>query len=316
MPLVYSGGNVDFVAGGCDMKVMVIGSTGQLGSDIIAALPRAGCTTIAVGGRQELDITNTPALAAYLEAQRPDAVINTAAFHNVDLCERETEAAYNVNTVAVRGLALECQKRNVLFFQIGTDYVMEGHPECRALPETAAVCPKSIYALTRYGGDCMTRTHAPTMGYVVRTCGLFGLAGCKVKGGLNFVDTMIAVARAGKPLRVVADQIVAPTPTDDLAKQLILMLQRRPEPGLYHAVSHGQCSWHEFACAALAYAGIHYPITSVSSDEFAAPAHRPRYSVLDNAHLRSAGLDMMTDWQSGLKRYIEKKYSPGGARKM
>ena len=290
------------------MKIMVIGSSGQLGADIVEALPQAGCQAIPVTGREELDITNTPAFAGFLDQHQPDAVINTAAFHNVDLCEREVDNAYRVNTIAVRGLAVECRQRGVLFFQIGTDYVMDGPADSQPLPETAPVHPKSIYALTRFGGDCMTLTHAPSVGYVVRTCGLFGMAGCKLKGGLNFVDTMITAARAGKPMRVVADQIVAPTATEDLAKQLILMIQRRPAPGLYHAVSHGQCSWHEFACAALALAGINHPIAPVSSGEFAAPAHRPSYSVLDNARLRKEGIDIMTDWRTSLRRYVEKKY--------
>ncbi len=290
------------------MKIMVIGSSGQLGADIVEALPQAGYQAIPVAGREDLDITNTPAFARFLDQHQPDAVINTAAFHNVDLCEREVDNAYRVNTIAVRGLAVECRQRGVLFFQIGTDYVMDGPADSQPLPETAPVHPKSIYALTRFGGDCMTLTHAPSVGYVVRTCGLFGMAGCKLKGGLNFVDTMITAARAGKPMRVVADQIVAPTATDDLAKQLILMIQRRPAPGLYHAVSHGQCSWHEFACAALALAGINHPIAPVSSSEFAAPAHRPSYSVLDNARLRKEGIDIMTDWRTSLRRYVEKKY--------
>ena len=290
------------------MKIMVIGSSGQLGADIVEALPQAGYQAIPVAGREDLDITNTPAFARFLDQHQPDAVINTAAFHNVDLCEREVDNAYRVNTIAVRGLAVECRQRGVLFFQIGTDYVMDGPADSQPLPETAPVHPKSIYALTRFGGDCMTLTHAPSVGYVVRTCGLFGMAGCKLKGGLNFVDTMITAARAGKPMRVVADQIVAPTATDDLAKQLILMIQRRPAPGLYHAVSHGQCSWHEFACAALALAGINHPIAPVSSGEFAAPAHRPSYSVLDNARLRKEGIDIMTDWRTSLRRYVEKKY--------
>lgn len=290
------------------MNTMVIGSTGQLGADLVAALPQAGLQVLPVRGRQDLDIANTAAFAAYLDQHQPHAVINTAAFHNVDLCESEPDNAYRVNTLAVRGMAIECQKRGILLFQIGTDYVMDGPADSQPLPETAAVHPKSIYALTRFGGDCMTLTHAPTMGYVVRTCGLFGMAGCKLKGGLNFVDTMITAARAGKPMRVVADQIVAPTPTDELARQLILMIQRRPAPGLYHAVSHGQCSWHEFACTALTLAGINHPIAPVSSGEFAAPAHRPGYSVLDNARLRQLGMDIMTHWRSSLQRYVEKKY--------
>src|SRR6202000_304992 len=166
-------------------------------------------------------------IAQTLDASKPEALINTAAFHNVDLCEKESDAAFRTNVVAVRELAKACESRGVTFVQIGTDYVAEGSPDNKPVPESAPVHPSSIYSLTRFGGDCMTLAHAPTCGYVVRSCGLFGVAGCKLKGGLNFVDTMIAAARAGKPLRVVDDQVVAPTPTDDLARQLILILAGR-----------------------------------------------------------------------------------------
>ncbi len=114
----------------------------------------------------------------------------------------------------------------------------------------------------------MTLAHAPTCGYVVRSCGLFGVAGCKLKGGLNFVDTMIKAARDGKPLRVVDDQTVAPTPTDDLARQLAAILDAGKSacpPGLYHAVSHGQTTWYNFAKTALELAKIPHTITPVLS---------------------------------------------------
>jgi len=168
----------------------------------------------------------------------------------------------------------------------------------------------------------MTLTHAPTMGYVVRSCGLFGIAGCKLKGGLNFVDTMIKMAREGKKLRVVDDQIVAPTPTDDLAMQLIVMLEEtgrglegspnqpptRLLPGLYHAVSHGETSWYGFAKAALELSGVRHEIEPVPSSAYAAPAKRPRYSVLDNEKLRKLHLDKMRPWREGLERYVRAKY--------
>jgi dTDP-4-dehydrorhamnose reductase len=108
----------------------------------------------------------------------------------------------------------------------------------------------------------------------------------------------------------VNDQIVAPTPTDDLAAQLAIILEKRPPVGLYHAVSHGECSWYEFAKTALELAKIPHAITPVSSAEFAAPAKRPAYSVLDNAKLRAAGLDIMKPWRESLERYIRAKYPP------
>jgi dTDP-4-dehydrorhamnose reductase len=293
------------------MLIAILGTSGQLGTDLARILPTRHHTIIPFSGRAELDITNAPAFQAM-----PDAVINTAAFHNVDLCESQPEPAYRTNTLAVRDMARACQAARTLFFQIGTDYVTEGYPDNKPIPESAPVHPNSIYSLTRFGGDCMTLTHAPTVGYVVRSCGLFGIAGCKLKGGLNFVDSMIKAARDGKKLRVVDDQIVAPTPTDDLATQLALMLEAaarpadRLPPGLYHAVSHGETSWYNFAKTALELAQIPHDISPVPSSQYAAPAQRPLYSVLDNAKLRALHLDHMRPWQDGLKRYIAAKYPP------
>ena len=293
------------------MRIAVIGTSGQLGYDLAMFLPERGHEVLAFAGRGELDITNAAKFVEMLEGGRggkPDAVINTAAFHNVDLCETETDAAYRTNVVAVREMAKACEARKILFVQIGTDYVFGQHAETSPIAESAPVSPNSIYALTRFGGDSMTLTHAPTVGYVVRSCGLFGLAGCKLKGGLNFVDTMINAAKAGKTLRVVNDQTVSPTPTDDLANQLATILENRIPPGLYHAVSHGQVTWYQFAKNALDLAGVKYQMEPVTSTAFAAPAKRPAYSVLDNAKLRTLGLDQMHPWQESLARYIHQKY--------
>ena len=179
------------------MKIAVIGTSGQLGFDLQRHLPARGHEVLSFSGRAELDITDAAAVGGMLDGRTPEAVINTAAFHNVDLCEKETDAAYRTNVVAVREIAKACEARGVVFVQIGTDYVAEGWPECKPVAESSAVHPNSIYSLTRFGGDCMTLTHAPTFGYVVRSCGLFGIAGCKLKGGLNFVDTMVK-ARGGE----------------------------------------------------------------------------------------------------------------------
>lgn len=296
------------------MNITIIGSSGQLGCDLLELLKNTHKHTVfSYSGRAELDITNTAAFARMVDSQHPHVVINTAAFHNVDLCEKETDAAYRTNVVAVREMAKICEAAGIKFVQIGTDYVAEGAPtgdlaSARPIPETAAVHPTSIYALTRFGGDCMTLAHAPTHGYVIRSCGLFGLAGCKLKGGLNFVDTMIKAAKDGKPLRVVNDQIVAPTPTSDLAKQIMLILERNAPAGLYHAVSHGQCSWYEFAKTALEFSGVPHTIDPVPSTVYAAPAKRPNYSVLDNARLRALGLDIMRDWRESLREFVAKKY--------
>src|SRR5438477_8160452 len=143
------------------MRIGVIGTSGQLGVHLARALAARGHGVGGFSGRGELDGCDAGAFAGMLELQKPGAVINTAAFHNVDLCEKETDAAYRTNVVAVREMAKACEARKVLFFQIGTDYVAEGYPDCKPIPESAPVHPNSIYALTRFGGDCMTLTHAP-----------------------------------------------------------------------------------------------------------------------------------------------------------
>jgi dTDP-4-dehydrorhamnose reductase len=295
------------------MRIAVIGTSGQLGFDLARILPQRKHEVLSFSGRSELDITDIAAFARMLQEKKPNAVINTAAFHNVDLCEKETDAAYRTNVIAVREMAKACEAAAVTFVQIGTDYVVEGHPRCKPVPEEARgdVKPNSIYSFTRYGGDCMTLTHAPEHGYVVRSCGLFGVAGCKLKGGLNFIDTMIKAARDGKKLTVVDDQVVAPTPTDDLSLQLAMMLEAGREkvrPGLYHAVSHGETTWFNFAKTALETARVPHEIKPVPSSAYPTPAKRPRYSVLDNAKLRAAGLDVMRDWRESLARYITAKY--------
>ena len=255
------------------MRIAVIGTSGQLGFDLARVLPGRGHEVVGFSGRAELDVCDAAAFARMHDEKRPEAVINTAAFHNVDLCEKETEAAFRTNVVAVREMARACEGRGVRLVQIGTDYVVEGWPVCKPVAESGAANPRSIYAVTRYGGDCMTLAHAPEFGYVVRSCGLFGVAGCKLKGGLNFVDTMIKAARDGKKLRVVDDQVAAPTPTDDLSVQLAMILEAgrgKAAPGLYHAVSHGQTSWFGFAKAALEMARVKHEIEAVGSGEYAA----------------------------------------------
>ncbi|MCL2640308.1 MAG: sugar nucleotide-binding protein, partial [Phycisphaerales bacterium] len=140
------------------MRIAVIGTSGQLGYDLARVLPGRGHDVLSFSGRQELDITNSAQFTEMLDGGRggkPDAVINTAAFHNVDLCETETDAAYRTNVVAVREMAKACEARKILFVQIGTDYVFGQHVGTSPIEESVAVSPNSIYALTRFGGDCM-----------------------------------------------------------------------------------------------------------------------------------------------------------------
>ena len=279
-------------------------------------------------------------------------MINTAAFHNVDLCEKETDAAYRTNVIAVRELAKLCEAAGVWFFQIGTDYVVEGAPENKPLPESARCGRRAFmrHALWRGLHDAFACADARICGAIVRA---FWRGGVQTQRRAEFCGSDDPDGAEGNKLRVVDDQTVAPTPTDDLAKQLRIMIEHAAagwaaaagsqfsvagshlpfsgsqhsalstqhsgpgtehsalSPGLYHAVSHGAVTWYAFAKRALEFAGLEKAAAEmepVASSVYAAPAKRPRYSVLDNAKLRAAGLDVMGTWEEGLKRYVAGKY--------
>jgi dTDP-4-dehydrorhamnose reductase len=138
--------------------------------------------------------------------------------------------------------------------------------------------------------------------FLIRTCGLYGLGGSRSKGG-NFVETMLRLAAQVEPVRVVNDQLVAPTYTADLARKVCQLIESEAY-GLYHITNHGSCSWFEFARAVFKLAEIDADLTPTTSKEFGARAPRPAYSVMRNRHLQVLGLDDVPEWQDGLKRYL------------
>jgi dTDP-4-dehydrorhamnose reductase len=189
---------------------------------------------------------------------------------------------------------------------ISTDYVFDGAKRAPYV-ETDAPNPLSAYGASKLAGELLIRAAWPKH-YIVRTCGLYGRAGASGKGG-NFVNTMLRLAREGKPIRVVGDQICTPTATADLAAQLALLIETRAW-GTYHATSAGGCAWSAFAAeifrlaAARGLIAAAPAVTAISSAEFGAPARRPPYSVLENRALADLGLDRMRPWQDALAGYI------------
>ena len=155
----------------------------------------------------------------------------------------------------------------------------------------------------------MTLAHAPTMGYVIRSCGLFGVAGCKLKGGLNFVEQMLKLSREREELRVVDDEFVTPTPTVDIAQQLV-ELSKSSHYGLYHATAEGSCSWYEFTAAIFELTGTKVRLERALPGEFPAKVPRPKYSVLENAALKCRSLNVFTDWKTGLQDYLAHREAP------
>lgn len=279
------------------MKVMLIGAGGQLGTDFVSILPKE---TIVPLTHAEIEITDSRSVELAFERYRPDVVINTAAFHRVDDCETQIERAFLANTFAVRGLAQVCRRFSAVLVHFSTDYVFAGE-KTEPYIETDRPGPLSVYAASKLAGEYLAGACLPRH-FVIRTCGLYGRGGSRSKGG-NFVETMLRLAAAGKPLRVVSDQVVSPTYTSDLARKISQLIATEAY-GLYHITSHGSCSWLDFARTIFELAGVEADLRPVTTEEFGAPARRPAYSVLRNQRLESLGLDDLPSWQDGLRRYL------------
>ena len=193
------------------MRILLIGANGQLGSDLVKVLPREDTTPLTHG---EIEIRDPDSIHKALQTHRPDLVINTAAWHRVDDIEREPRPAFEVNALGVRNLALACREFNCALMHFSTDYVFDGRKRT-PYEETDTPNPLSAYGISKLAGEHFIRYLWPKH-YIVRSTGLYGVAGSSGKGG-NFVETMLRLARAGKPIRVVDDQVLTPTYTADLA---------------------------------------------------------------------------------------------------
>jgi dTDP-4-dehydrorhamnose reductase len=290
------------------MKIILIGANGQLGSDLCAALTdhevlpavQPNTNDGRIPAAIELDLLNVAEVRTVVGQFKPDVIINTAAFHRVDDIERDASVALQVNGWAAQQLALLCHEQDVALLHISTDYVFDGEQHTPYV-ESDLPNPISAYGASKLAGELLVRA-AWHRHYIIRPCGLYGAAGAMGKGG-NFVNTMLRMAREGKPIRVVDDQICTPTYTRDLARQIKAIIECG-QPGLYHTTNDGQCSWHEFACEIFRLAHMTPEVIPISSETLNLPARRPAYSVLKNQALQRLGIDLMRDWHEALAEYI------------
>ena len=283
------------------MKILLIGASGQLAQDIQLALHQSGSKDELVPvTHAELDLRDRERVRATVRQARPDCVINTAAFHRVDLCEDEPENAFAVNEAGVRNVAEAAKKAGALLVQFSTDYVFDGATRKPYL-ESDRPNPQSVYAKSRLAGEKAVQDTGGEH-LLIRTCGLYGVAGSQSKAG-NFVETMLKLGAQKKPLRVVSDQVCTPTSTRELARRL-LPLVRSDARGLFHMTNTGGCSWYEFAEEIFRLSKIEAELSPCTTAEFAAKAPRPAYSVLDNRALRAAGFEDFQPWQEALAEYL------------
>ncbi len=273
------------------MKVVVTGSEGMLGHDIRRVFTDVELVSLTY---DTLDITKLDPVMKRIREIRPDYVINSAAFTDVDRCETEPELAYLVNGVGARNVAMACEEVGCPVIHVSTDYVFDGTKD-GAYDEWDDTAPINKYGLSKLMGERFVMSLTNRF-YVVRTSWLYG------KNGKNFVDTIGRLLVERDTLDVVNDQVGAPTFTLDLARKLREIIGKGY--GIYHVTNSGRCSWYEFAVAIASKMGITKKISPVTSEMFKRPAKRPANSVLGHTMLRLEGLYEMRDWKAALEEYL------------
>ncbi len=283
---------------------VIIGSNGQLGTDLQPALTGWRITPLM---HADLDVCDSDKARAVLGGLRPDTVINTSAFHKVDVCEDEPVPTFAVNAIGAYNLARLANELDFTLVHFSSDYVFDGRSRVPYREDDLAN-PLSVYGTSKLAGEKLVRAFCPRH-FVIRSTGLYGVAGASGKGG-NFVETMVRLGKAG-PVRVVDDQVMTPTATADLAAAVAALLAREGQPevpyGLYHITSSGQCSWYFFAKTIFELAGMDVALSPITTAQAGSKATRPAFSVLDHGKWMRAGFTELRPWRQALGEYLRAK---------
>jgi dTDP-4-dehydrorhamnose reductase len=279
-------------------SILVTGGLGMLAHAFKEVLRKRALDARFVG-RAECDVADTQSVAATFERFKPTLLINCAAYTKVDLAEKEPEAAHRANGVAPGVLAAECRLRGAALVHFSTDYVFDGSLR-RPLRPDDPVGPQSVYGASKLEGERAIHANPPARWLVARTAWLYG------PGGPNFVQTMLNVARACKPLRVVNDQVGSPTYTFDLAAATLDLLDRGAS-GVWHVANAGQTNWFEFAKAIFEEWGLSPDLQPTTSAQWKVTkpdsAVRPAYSVVDLTPVTNLLGRPMRPWRDALRDY-------------
>jgi dTDP-4-dehydrorhamnose reductase len=280
------------------LTVAVIGSTGQLGQDLMRVFGEE-----AVGfAHEDLEVTDEESVVAAVRSVEPNWVLNTAAFHRVDDCEVDPTLAFAVNATGALNVARAAADvgSGVAFFS--SDYVFGGQDWKRGHPyeEGETPHPLNVYGVSKLAGEQLVMQANPRY-LVVRSAGLYGTA--TSRKGWTFPELMLNKARTEGALRVVTDQVLSPTFTADLAQKTKELIEK-DVVGLFHLTNSGECSWFEFARGALELAGVEAKMEEISTGQLKQRARRPSYSALDTACLGEVGLKPLRPWKEALGDYL------------
>jgi dTDP-4-dehydrorhamnose reductase len=283
-------------------RTVVFGAAGQLGAELVREL-RARDYSVRGWDRPEVDITDAAAVERAIARSDAEIVFNAAAYNQVDIAEQEPQAAFLVNGLAVRNLALACRQFDALLVHFSTDYVFDGfarHPYAEDDPTH----PLSAYAVSKRAGELYAQAYLERV-LVIRTSGVFGPGGWGTARG-NFVELMMRLASSGNPIRVVEDHVASPTFSPLLAARTV-DLAGGNHAGVFHVAGGSPISWFHFARMIFEVAGVGARLMPTNEREYRTPARRPRYSALSNAKMERVGLPPMPPLRDALETYFTER---------
>lgn len=280
-------------------KVAIFGAGGQLGVELKRELAERGFQ-VAAWDRTDVDITNAPAVESAIGGLAPELVVNAAAYNQVDVAETEPAAAFAVNAMAVRNLALACRQADARLIHFSTDYVFDGRT-ARPYVETDPTHPLGAYAVSKLAGELYAQAYLDNP-LVIRTSGVFGPGGLQTARG-NFIELMLRLARESRPIRVVEDHVASPTYAPALAKCTADLVEMKAG-GVFHVGGGTPISWYEYAKIIFREAGLTPELRPTNEREYRTAARRPKYSALSNSKLEAAGVKAMPPLEIAIRSYL------------
>ncbi len=288
-------------------KILVLGSAGQLGQELVVEFNSRGYYVTGMD-RDVVDIADRFQVEECVGALDPSIVVNAAAYNQVDVAEREPQAAFAVNALAVRNIAIACRQVDARLVHYSTDYVFDGMAG-RTYTESDATRPLGAYGVSKLTGEHFAHGYLENP-LIIRTSGVFGPGGLGTARG-NFVELMLRLAGARQPIRVVEDHVASPTYAPWLAARTADMVDRELD-GVFHVGGGTPISWFEFARLIFKAAGLSPELRATNEREYRTEARRPKYSALSNAKMESAGLAPMPPLEEALRDYFKRRLARAG----
>jgi dTDP-4-dehydrorhamnose reductase len=281
------------------MRIAVIGSTGQLGTDLVKALQEEH--EVISLTHHDIEVADYDS-CRILVKHNPSLIVNTAAFHKVDLCEEEPLKTFSVNTMGARNISVISRELGAISLFVSTDFVFDGSKN-QPYTEDDQPNPLNTYGISKLAGELYTKQNPSH--YIIRVASLFGVAGASGKGG-NFIETMIAKAQKGEAITVVDDMWMSPTYTMDAAVTISKIVDSKLPFGTYHVTNEGYCTWFEFAKKIFRLSELDANLSAMKTDQLHPKAVRPRFSALKSVRLSKFNI-RTREWEEALKDYLTQK---------